>query len=116
MGQQYEYTGQVIEVKEREDFTNFSKRVVVVSDLEDKYPQEVPFTFAGKQVDMPDEKGILRGQRVKVKFSLRGREWNGKHYGENGAYAIEVLEGATAAEPEQGGLDIDDGEDEDVPF
>ncbi|WP_309386060.1 DUF3127 domain-containing protein [Cerasicoccus frondis] len=119
MNQHYEYTGQVIEVKEREDFSSFSKRTVVVSDQEEKYPQKVPFIFSGKYVDMPDEKEILRGQKVKVRFSLRGREWQGKHYAENFAFAISKLEEAPAPPPQQdtfAGVDDDNDDEEDVPF
>ena len=114
----YEFTGTVKLIGELEHVgqSGFQKRLVVICDDADKYPQDVPFEFVGKKANEPNAKGILRGDKVTVKFDLRGREWNGKYYGSNNAWQIARL---GAAQLQGGGVtdySQEDVLDEDVPF
>lgn len=75
----YEYTGKVLQVKDEETFgSGFTKQAFVVSDPDEKYPQEVEFVCIKDKARMLNE--IRTGDKVTVNFNLRGREWNGKHY------------------------------------
>lgn len=116
----YEYTGEVLQVKDEETFgSGFNKQSFVVSDPEEKYPQEVQFECVKDKVQMLNE--IRTGDKVTVHFNVRGREWNGKHFVNLEAWKINRL--GASKKPEQPKDDRqqdfnpdDDTLDEDVPF
>lgn len=118
----YQFTGTVLMIGELEHVgaKGFQKRMVVIDDNADEYPQQVPFEFVGKKANEPNAKGIRVGDKVTVKFDLRGREWKGKYYGNNSAWDINRLGAAQQpqqSDPNQYELDSeDDPLDEDVPF
>ena len=80
MAQVYEYTGVVEEVFETRTFgeSGFQKREIIVgNDIDDqsKYPNPKKFTFKKDKCQLLDM--FRKGQRVKVKFALDGRRWDG---------------------------------------
>lgn len=91
-GASFTFTGVVHHIGEVETFKTYSKRVVVLSDDDPKYPQLVPFEFGGKNVDKADQFRV--GDEISVTFSLRGREWTKdgvtKYFGSLDAFKVEV--------------------------
>jgi len=53
---------------------NFQKREVVV-ETDEQYPQQIKVEFIQDKCTLLDD--YNEGDRVKVHFNLRGREWNG---------------------------------------
>jgi len=77
----YDYTGVVEEVGQTQSFgsNGFTKREVIVGndiDSESRYPNPVKFTFKKNNCSLLD--GISKGQRVKVRFAIDGRRWEGQ--------------------------------------
>ena len=77
----YDYTGVVEEVGQTQSFgsNGFTKREVIVGndiDSESRYPNPVKFTFKKNNCALLD--GISKGQRVKVRFAIDGRRWEGQ--------------------------------------
>ena len=80
MAQVYEYTGVVEEVHQTETVgqNGFQKREIIIgNDLGDpsKYPNPKKFVFKKDKCQLLDM--FRKGQRVKVKFALDGRRWDG---------------------------------------
>jgi len=115
-----EHTGTVIHVGSVETFgqSNFSKMVLVVSGDEDsKYPQEIPFEFVGKKADAPAAEGVMLGDRVTIRFDLRGRagegQYDGRWFGSVNGWDIKKVNGGArpaprAEDPNQGSLPADE--------
>lgn len=69
---------------------SFQKRVIVVeTDTDTKYPQEVPFELHQDRCALAD--AYSEGQQVEVFFNLRGREWNGKYFANIVAWKLAPL-------------------------
>ena len=51
----------------------FKKRMFVINDQADKYPQSVSFQLVQDKVNIIDS--LAEGQEVEVAFNIRGREW-----------------------------------------
>ena len=96
----FELKGTVKKVFDQQDFpSGFYKRDFVVT-TEDQYPQDIKFTAAKERTEQ-----LMRfreGDRVLVKFDLRGREYNGNFYVDLNAWRIEAAgEGAPVGAPAQ---------------
>jgi hypothetical protein len=112
----HEYTGVIREIGPIEEVgaNKFRKRVIVVCDESDKYPQEIPFEMVKDKCELADQYKV--GQTVTVSYNLRGREYNGRRYLSAQAWAIAhhgevpagVAEGAPKAEASNG--------DDAIPF
>ena len=69
-----EYRGTLITVMDEVQVTSsFRKREFVVSDNDDKYPQEVIFQLSQDRCDAIQHFSV--GDEVVVSFNLRGRRW-----------------------------------------
>lgn len=81
----------------------FQTREFVVT-TEETYPQYVKFQLTQDKCGILD--GFAEGQKVKVHFDLRGREWQGKYFTNLNAWRMEAME-AQAPPPakEAGGFD-----------
>ena len=90
MADQYIYTGIVHKITpiEKVGEKQLEKRILVVSDRTEKYPQTVPFVLLGDKVGLVSE--LKEGDEVQVNFDLRGREWKGKYYPDIIAWKVEV--------------------------
>jgi hypothetical protein len=69
----------------------FKKREFVI-ETEGQYPQPVKFDLTQDRCVILDN--YQEGQRVKVSFNLRGREWNGKYFTDLNAWRLELAGGA----------------------
>lgn len=85
MNYNFEGTIKVIEATMTFD-SGFKKREVVVSSNDDKFPQDVKFEFTKDSVDKLNDFKV--GDTVKITFSIRGNEYNGKYYVNLNAFAI----------------------------
>ena len=120
----YELTGKVKLIQEPQTFASgFTKREVVVTVEDGKYPQEINLEFLQDKVSLLDN--VSEGQEIKVFFDIRGREYNGRYFNNLVGWKIEGGEGAAAPAPaaatdDRPPLPSDDeapGElDDDIPF
>lgn len=127
MSQVFEYTGVVEEVLPVQTFASgFTKRDVIIGndvDSPSKYPNPVKFSFKKDNCSLLD--GIQKGQRVKTRFVIDGRRWEGQkgvqYFVDLTALKIEVLnaDGSSTepvpapAEPD---APVDVGDIDDMPF
>ncbi len=104
----YDYQGVVEEVGETQTIgsNGFTKRDLIVGndiDSENRYPNPVKFSFKRANCSLLD--GISRGQRVRVRFAIDGRRWDGgsrgtQYFVDLTGVRIEVLNAdGTAVEP-----------------
>jgi len=102
----YDYQGVVEEVCETQNFpSGFTKRDIIVGndiDSDNRYPNPVKFSFKKTNCSLLD--AIQKGQRVKVRFAIDGRRWDGpkgtQYFVDLTGIKIEVLnENGTSTEP-----------------
>ena len=75
----YELVGTVKTVLDPQTFASgFSKREVVISPENERFPNDVPVSFAKDRAKLLDP--LKPGDRVKIQFDLRGREYNGRYF------------------------------------
>ena len=104
----YDLKGTVKVVQEPQTFASgFSKRELVVTVEDGKYPQDINVEFMQDKVGLLD--GLDVGDKVTVHFDIRGREYNGRYFNNLAGWKIEV-EGKEQVDAPQ-----DDGA-EDLPF
>ena len=102
----YEMTGTVQMVKDPQTFpSGFTKRELVMQNEEDRFPSPVMFSFTKERIALLDN--VQNGERVKVSFDIRGREYNGRHFVDLNGFRLERLDAA----PSDGPADIP----EDIP-
>lgn len=75
----YEMTGVVKVIGELQTFASgFTKRELVITTDEERFPKDVPFAFTKDRCALLDT--VTLGERLKVTFGINGREYNGKYY------------------------------------
>ncbi len=74
---------------------SFSAREFVLEVPDGNYPQLVKFQAVQERCALLD--AYSEGDRVKVSFDLRGREWNGKYLTNLNAWRVERLEEGSGA-------------------
>jgi single-strand DNA-binding protein len=75
----YDLTGKVKLVQDAKTFdSGFTKREMVVTVEEGKYPQEINLEFVQDKTSLLDNLRV--GQEVTVTFDIRGREYNGRYF------------------------------------
>jgi len=94
--------GDTVQVTEK-----FSKREVVITVEDGKYPQHITLQATGDKVSLLDSCRV--GQEVEASFNLRGREWQDKHFNSLELWKIEVLAPAAPAH-------VPDNSEDDLPF
>jgi hypothetical protein len=98
---------------------DFKKREFVVS-TDDTYPQELKFEMVGDSVDYLDSFNV--GNKVKVAFTIRGNEYNGKHYVNLRAVAVGLIDNdgnakvVTQKPKEKTVVSQTEDDDDDLPF
>lgn len=102
----------------------FQAREFVIEVADGNYPQMVKFQLVQDRCALLDT--FQEGEKIKVHFDLRGREWNGKYFTNLNAWRLEKpTAGASAAAPVDMGDDsfpsvADEpqtgGFDDDLPF
>ena len=115
----YDLSGKVKLIQDAQTFASgFTKREMVVTVEDGKYPQDINLEFLQDKVSLLDT--IQVGQEVSVSFDIRGREYNGRYFNNLVGWKIEA--GAAAAEGDKPPVsdadvpaDFDEFED-DIPF
>lgn len=115
---QYDLTGTVKVVSELRTFASgFTKREFVVTTEDERFPQDIPFECVKERTSLLDN--VKPGQRIKVKFDLRGREYNDRYFVNLNAWRIEAASDAKggAGDDEPPLADPDDmPEEQEPPF
>lgn len=75
----------------------FQAREFVLEVEDGNYPQLVKFQLVQDRCSLIDP--FQEGERMKVHFDLRGREWNGKYFTNLNAWRVEKAGAQTAAAP-----------------
>ncbi|MEZ5413311.1 MAG: DUF3127 domain-containing protein [Opitutaceae bacterium] len=115
----FEISGTIKVVFDEQTFgSGFNKREFVLTIEDGRFPQDVKFECVKDKVALVA--GLNPGDKAKVFFDLRGREWKGNYYVNLNAWKLEKLEGSTAAPPpeDDGPLPTEPGEpvDDEAPF
>lgn len=83
-----EITGRLTKIGEVKQIGEALKPMVeFVLDIEGKYPNRLPFSTWGENVEIVND--IEIGTLVTVSYNLKGREGNGRHYVNLDAYKIQ---------------------------
>jgi single-strand DNA-binding protein len=116
----YDLTGKVKLVQEAKTFdSGFTKREMVVTVEDGKYPQEINLEFVQDKTSLLDNLRV--GQEVTVTFDIRGREYNGRYFNNLQGWKIVTANDESAmsdsgqppAPPHGSPADY---EDDDIPF
>jgi single-strand DNA-binding protein len=84
----YDLAGKVKLIQEPQTFASgFTKREMVVTVEDGKYPQEIVMEFLQDKVSLLDN--VSEGQEIKVSFDIRGREYNGRYFNNLVGWKIE---------------------------
>ncbi len=96
----YEMTGTVKVIFETKTSTSgtFTWREFVLTSEEERYPQDVLFRVVKDRCATLD--GIAVGERLKVTFDIRGREYQGRYFVNLEAFRIDRMDGTEEAPPE----------------
>lgn len=115
----YDLTGTVKLIQEPQTFASgFTKREMVVTVEDGKYPQEINLEFVQDKVALLDT--VQVGQQVTVTFDIRGREYNGRYFNNLQAWRISADQAAAPASnqppiPDDSMAPADVADDE-IPF
>lgn len=110
----YELSGKIKLIQEPQTFNSgFTKREMVVTVEDGKYPQDINLEFIQDKVALLE--GLQPGQHVTVSFDIRGREYNGKYFNNLQGWRVVTDEagpvpGGTQDQPPPG------FGDDDIPF
>ncbi|MBT8046564.1 MAG: DUF3127 domain-containing protein [Pontiella sp.] len=116
----YDLTGKVKLVQDAQTFgSGFTKREVVVTVEDGKYPQEICLEFVQDKVSLLD--AVQPGQEVTISFDIRGREYNGRYFNNLQGWKIQTSGEAPAAADKPPVSDADvpadfDEYEDDIPF
>jgi len=85
----YDIEGTVIKLEDQQTFASgFTKRAFVIEVEDGKYPQEIILECLQDKVDMLED--VREGDKVKVKFDVRGRECKGRYFNNLVAWNVKV--------------------------
>lgn len=111
----YEMTGTVQLVKDTQTFpSGFQKRELVVQNDEDRFPSPVMFSFTKERIPLLDD--VKQGERVKVSFDIRGREYNGRHFVDLNGFRLERLDVSGGEEVPPEAVSEEPPLDDSMPF
>jgi len=92
----YELSGKIKLIQDPQTFSSgFTKREMVVTVAEGKYPQDINVEFVQDKVSLLDSLQV--GQDITVTFDIRGREYNGRYF--NNLVGWKVQNGSASADP-----------------
>jgi len=92
--------------------SGFTKRELVVTTDDDRYPQDIKVEFVKDKCAMLDS--LKEGDKVVAHFDLRGNEYNGKYYTSLIGWRIESAGGDFAEQAqshEREKFPVEDGDD-----
>lgn len=88
----FEVEGKLLRIFPTEQKTaSFQAREFVLEIPDGNYPQYVKFQVVQDKCALLDQ--FREGERLKVSFDLRGREWQGKYFTSLNAWRIDRVEG-----------------------
>jgi hypothetical protein len=111
----YELSGKIKLIQDEQTFASgFTKREMVVTVDDGRYPQDINLEFVKEKISLLDD--LQPGQEVTVTFDIRGREHNGRYY--NNLQGWKVVPGAEApGEPPPAYVnEAPPVDDDDIPF
>lgn len=119
MSKSFELEGTLKVIMEQQTFqSGFRKREFVVTEEDDRYPQDIKLTMVQNNCALLDS--FKPGDRVRVTFSLRGNLYKERYYTDLSAYKIEKLEvDGSSSEPipqQAEDFTADVVTDDDMPF
>lgn len=93
----YELSGVVKLVQEVETFKGgaFSKRGLVVTVEDGKFPQDILLEFVQDKISLLEDVNV--GDDVQVTFDIRGREYNGRYFNNLQAWRLQKSGGAAGS-------------------
>ncbi len=111
----YELSGTVKQIFEEKTFgSGFNVREFVITTDAEKYPQDICLQCVKDKVELLNN--LKEGDKVKVAFDLRGREYQGRYFVNLNAWKVDQ-DGAAAASSEPPPFDpADEILDEEPPF
>ena len=111
----YELSGTVKEIFEEKTFgSGFNVREFVVTTEADKYPQDICLQCVKEKVEMVNK--LKTGEKVKVSYDLRGREYQGRYFVNLNAWKVESAGGGSASDEPPPFDPADEILDEEPPF
>ena len=115
----YDLTGKVKLIQEAKTFdSGFTKREMVVTVEDGKYPQEINLEFVQDKTSLLDNLRV--GQEVTVTFDIRGREYNGRYFNNLQGWKIVTATDESAmgdsGQPPAPPPGSPDDYDDDIPF
>ncbi|MEJ6731516.1 MAG: DUF3127 domain-containing protein [Verrucomicrobiia bacterium] len=97
----FDISGTVKKIFEEQTFgSGFNKREFVLTTTAERYPQDIKFETVKDKVSMLSP--LKEGDKVKVFFDIRGREWKESYFVNLNAWKVESIEGGGAAAPDTG--------------
>jgi hypothetical protein len=93
----YELAGVVKVVQDVETFKggSFTKRGVVVTVEDGKFPQDILLEFVQDKVSLLE--GVAPGDDVQITFDIRGREYNGRYFNNLQGWRLDKVGASNAA-------------------
>jgi len=112
----YELSGTVKTILEEKTFSSgFNVREFVVTTDADKFPQDICLQCVKDKVEMVNK--LKEGDKVKVSFDLRGREYQGRYFVNLNAWKIDYGAADRGSSDEPPPFDpADEILDEEPPF
>ena len=112
----YELTGKIKLIMDEQTFASgFSKREMVVTVDDGRYPQDISLEFVKDKISLLED--LEPGQEVTVSFDIRGREYNGRYFNNLQAWkVVHAGEQIPDTPPSVYGEEPPPVEDDDIPF
>ena len=115
-------TGKIKAIMDEEKFdSGFYKREFVIT-TEEQYPNDIKFELLKEKSELI--KDFKEGDRLKVLFDIRGREWNGKYFNNLVAWKLEAAGQSAGPDgppetppmPSTEPVDLNSEDEDDLPF
>jgi hypothetical protein len=121
----FEISGTIKKIFDEQTFgSGFNKREFVVTVPDGRFPQDLKFETVKDKVALVA--ALKEGDKVKVSFDIRGREWKENYYVNLNAWKVEAIDagGRAAGAPDDDGPPLSEPEpgagsmalDEEAPF
>lgn len=113
----FELSGTIKKIFDEQTFgSGFNKKEFVITTDADRYPQDIKFETVKDKTSLLSP--LKEGDKVKVSFDIRGREWKENYYVNLNAWKIETVGGGAPAADDGPPLrepDFGSGEAEEEP-
>ncbi len=115
----YELSGKIKLIQDPKTFdSGFTKREMVVTVEEGRYPQDINLEFVQDKAALLDN--LAPGQEVTVSFDIRGREYNGRYFNNLQGWKVVSADASSPTPDAQQAAPFPAGDDgfgdQDIPF